>query len=139
MPQPIRYSDIAIDLSTRHQGTSVVAGSPSTNAETVIATLTLANFNDIQVVSGIRLHGWCAFTVGTSGVAATLQIKQTSTSGTSVQSSGATTVVATNLLEMSCLGFDAGAGVPVYVLTLTIGSGGATSTVSKLHFSATII
>ncbi len=139
MPQPIRYSDIAIDLSTRHQSTQTVAGSPSGATETTIATLTLANFNDIQVVSGVRLFGWAAFTVGTNGVSVNLQIKQTSSSGSAVSASGAVTAVAATLDEITVMGFDAGAGVGVYVLTMTVASGSATSTVSKAQLGAVII
>lgn len=139
MPQPIQDNILFTDLSARFQSTSTVAASPSAGSETVIATLAIAGFNDIAVVSGIRLQGWAAFTVGTNGTAATLQIKQTNTSGTAVTTSGATTVTAANLLEMSVNGFDAGAGVGVYVLTLTIANGSAASTVSKLYLQAVII
>lgn len=139
MPEPIKSNVIFEDLSARFQSTSTVAGSPAAASETVIATLTIAGFNDIAVVSGIRLRGWAAFTVGTNGTAATLQIKQTNTSGTAVSTSGATTVTAANLLEMSVNGFDAGVGVGVYVLTLTVANGSAASTVSKTLLEAVLV
>jgi hypothetical protein len=139
MPQPLQHNIIFDDLSARFQSTTTVAGSPATNAETVIATLTFANFNDIAVVSGIRLRGWCAFTVGTSGVSARLRIKQTNASGTTVADTGLTTVTAANLLEMSINGFDVAPGIGVYALTLIIGSGAAVSTVSAVSLGADII
>lgn len=139
MPQPIRDNILFTDLSARFQSTQTVAGSPAAGTETTIATLTIAGFNDIALVSGIRLEGWAAFTVGTSGVSANLKIRQTSSSGTTVVASGATTVTATNLLEMSVKGLDAIPGVGVYVLTLLIGSGAAASTVSACDLRAILI
>lgn len=139
MPQPIKENIIYSDLSARFQSTQTVAASPSGGTETTIATLTLANFNDIALVAGIRLEGWAAFTVGTSGVSANLKIRQTSSSGTTVVATGATTVTAANLLEMSVRGLDAIPGVGVYVLTLLIGSGAAASTVSACDLRAILI
>lgn len=139
MPEPIRYNDIYFDYSARHQQTSTVGASPAAGSETIIGTLTLANFNDIAVVSGIRLVGWAAFTVGTSGVSANLKIRQTNVSGTTVAATGAVTETAANLDELTVMGFDATPGVGVYVLTLTVGSGAAASTVSALHLAAIIV
>lgn len=139
MPQPIREDSIFVDLSTRFQRTTTVAASPSGSSETTIATLTLAGFNDIQIVSGIRLEGWAAFTVGTSGVSVNLQIKQTSSSGTAVGASGAVTETAANLDEITVCTFDAAPGVKTYVLTMTVASGAAASTVSAVYLGAIII
>ena len=139
MPEPIRTDSIFVDLATRFQSTQTVGASPSAGTETIIGTLTLANFNDIQVTSGIRLHGWAAFTVGTSGVSANLRIRETNVSGTVVAATGATTVAAAELHALDVVGKDATPGVAVYVLTLTIGSGAAASTVSALHLGAVII
>lgn len=139
MPQPIRTDSVSLDLHHRFQQTTTVAASPSAGTETVIGTLTLADFGDLSVVSGIRLVGWCAFTVGTGGASATLRIRQTNVSGTVIASTGARSVSAAALYEESVQGFDAGAGVGAYDLTLTIGSGAAASTVSALMLSATII
>jgi hypothetical protein len=139
MPQPITQNAASIDLSERFQGTSTVAASPALAAETIIGTLTLKDFGDAAIVSGIRLIGWAAFTVGTSGTAATLRIRQTNVSGSVVVSSGAITETATNLDEITVHGFDAAPGVGVYVLTLQVTAGATASTVSALHLSATII
>src|SRR5512146_60538 len=139
MPAPIKPSVVFEDLSARFVSTTTVGASPSAGTEVTIGTLTIANFNDIAVVSGIQLDGWAAFTVGTSGVSANLKIRETSVSGTTVAATGATTVTAANLVEMSVKGFDATPGVGVYVLTLLIGSGADTSTVSALSLKAIVI
>jgi len=139
MPEPIRYTSPYFDLSARLVYTTTVAASPSANAETIIGTLTIANFNDLAVLSGIRLRGWAAFTVGTSGVSANLRIRQTNVSGTVVAATGAVTETAANLDELEVQGTDAAPGVGVYVLTLTIGSGAATSTVSQLSLAGDVI
>src|SRR5437660_3417768 len=107
MPVPIQQSLTNHDLSTRFQGTSTVGASPTAAAETIIGTLTLANFGDIAVVGGIRLQGFAAFTVGTNGVSAVLRIRQTNVTGSVVVSSGAVTETAANLDELSVLGADA--------------------------------
>jgi hypothetical protein len=139
MTQPIRQSIVPIDLSERFPSTKVVAASPALAAETVIATLTLPGFGDTAVVSGIQFDGWAAFTVGTSGVSATMRVRQTNVSGAVVATTGALTVVATNLVQISVQGFDATPGVAVYALTLQIGSGAAASTVSALSLQAVVI
>lgn len=139
MPAPILRNIANDDLAARFQGTSTVGASPALAAETIIGTLTLADFGNVAVVSGIRLHGWAAFTVGTSGTDATLRLRKTNVAGAVVASTGAVTVTAADLVALDVLGADAAPGVGVYVLTLTIGSGGAVSTVSGLHVSATII
>lgn len=141
MPLPIRQDSIGFDLSKRFQVYTTVDASPSAGSETVIATLTLASFSDIAVVKGIRVSGWAAFTVGTSGANANLKIRQTNVSGTTIVATGATTggISAGNLVELDCEGFDAGAGASSYALTLTVGSGAAASTVSALLLQAIII
>lgn len=139
MPEPIKQSVTFIDLSSRFQQYNTVDASPALAAETVIATLNVSNFGDMQVVSGIKVTGWAAFTVGTSGNSATLRIRQTGLAGALVVSSGALTVAATNLYAPGCHGFDKGAGAATYVLTLQIGAGAAASTVSALALEAVII
>lgn len=139
MPEPIKMDSVFVDLATRFQSTQTVVASPTDNTETIIATLTLSNFGDIAVTNGIRLHGWAAFTVGTSGTAVTLKIHETNAAGTTVVSSGALTATAAQLVEHSVVGKDATPGVSVYVLTLTVTGGAAASTVSAVHLGATII
>lgn len=136
MPVPIRESAVDIDLSPRFSGTSTVLNSPiAAAAETIIASLTLPDFGSTPIVSGVRLEGFAAFTVGTNGVAATLRIRKTDASGTVIKSTGAVTVVAANLAALTVIGADATPGVQVYVLTLEITSGSANTTVSGVHLA----
>lgn len=137
-PVPISLSAAGVDLSPRLQQTKAVTASPTDATETIIATLTLVG--DIAVVSGIALFGWAAFTAGTNGVSATLKLRRTNASGTTVASSGAVTAVAASLYGPSILGFDTGPTMPgqVYVLTLTVGSASAGSTVSAVELLAVI-
>lgn len=132
---PLNYSAAGIDFTTRFVRSTTVVGSPALAAETIVASVTIPN--NVAVVQGVRLEGFVAFTVGTSGVSATVQVRQTSTSGTSVVSTGALTVVATDLYAIPILGFDtAPAQGQVYKLTLTIGSGAAQSAVSAVYLGA---
>ena len=141
MPVPIRYDSQGLDLSKRLQVYTTVDASPALAAETVIATLTLAGFADTPVVSGISLSGWAAFTVGTSGTAVRLRIRQTSVGGTVKADTGALTggIAAGNLVAQDVEGFDSGAGVGVYVLTLQVTAGAAPSTVSALKLTAILV
>lgn len=140
MPQPITRNIANDDLTGRLGGSSTVQNSPiAAAAETIICTVNLPNFGDTQIMSGVRLHGWAAFTVGTNGTAATLRIRQTNGSGTTVASSGAVTVVAASLYSPDVLGADATPGVGTYVLTLQITNGSANTTVSAVHLSYTMI
>lgn len=139
MPQAIREAAAGLDLSSRLFTTTTVVGSPAANAETIVASLTIPQ--DLVVASGVALVAWCAFTVGTSGVTADLKIRQTNASGSTVGDTGATTAAAATLVTRGCLGFDTAAVLPgqVYVATLTIGSGGAVSTVSAVRLFAVVI
>jgi hypothetical protein len=138
VPQPIRYDSISFDLSKRFPFTTTVAASPSASLETIIGTLTIPSFSDIAVVSGIELSGWAAYTVGTSGTAVTLKIRQTNVSGSTIVSTGALTRAAGSLAADDVNGVDT-SPVGVYVLTMTVTAGAATSTVSALQLSAVII
>lgn len=133
--EPIVRSAVGVDMSSRVVDTTTVAASPSANAETIIATLTNPVFNTLAVVQRVYLQGWCAFTVGTSGTACTLKIRQTNVSGTTIVSTGAVTggIAATNLVTLDANGSDATPGVGVYVLTLTVTGGAAASTVSAVQ------
>jgi len=139
MPQPISYDSQRLDLTKRVQVYKTVDASPAAAAETIIATLTLTGFADTAVLSGIIVEGWAAYTVGTSGTAVTLRIRQTNVSGTVVVTTGALTKTAASLYADDVNGFDSGAGVGVYVLTMQVTSGAAASTVSALLLKATIV
>lgn len=125
-----------VDMSSRIVASTTVVGSPALAAETTVATVSIPS--NVTLGLGVLLFGFVAFTVGTSGVSATVQIRRTNTGGTAIVTSGATTVVAANLIARDVLGLDTGPTLPgqVYVLDLTIGSGGAVSTVSSVALIA---
>lgn len=134
----IKFAADVVDLSARYVWTTTVDGSPALAAETVIAHLTIPE--NLDVASVVRLEGWAAFTVGTSGVSGQLRIRQTSTSGTVVANSGALTMTAGDLYAPVILGLDASPGNgQYYVLTLQVASGAAASTVSAVGFGALVV
>ena len=142
MPQePIHYAAPGFDLSARFQQSTSVVGSPAAAVETIIASLTVSG--DMAVVSGIRLRGWAAFTVGTNGTAVTLKIRRTDAAGATVVSTGAVDagVAATKLLALTIAGNDTGGTLPgqVYVLTMTVTAGSAASTVSAVQLEAVVV
>jgi len=139
MPIPIEVTAAQIDLGQRFDRSVAVVASPALAAETIIATLT-AN-TDEAITEGVDLDGWAAYTVGASGTAATLRIRQTNVSGTVVATSGAVTRTAGQLVEHSVQGFDAAPALTgqVYVLTLQVTAGAAASTVSATKLSAMVI
>jgi hypothetical protein len=142
MPLPIQRDAINEDLSARIQQTTTVAASPAAAAETIIATLTISRFSDMAVVTGIDLSGWAAYTVGTNGTAVQLRIRQTNVSGTIVGNSGALTGSQHGAAILSAddvEGFDATPGVGVYVLTMQVTAGSATSTVSAVKLRGIIV
>lgn len=137
-PVPITSSARGLDLSPRLVRTETVGASPAAAAETIIGTLNIPT--DVAYATGAVLLGWAAFTVGTSGVSANLRIRQTNVAGTVIAATGATTVTAASLVETNVQGMDAAPpGGGVYVLTLTIGSGSAASTVSALQLLAILV
>ncbi len=138
MAQPIQIGADIIDLGKRFVHSSTVVGSPAAGSITQIATITIPT--GLTVVNGVYLIGWAAFTAGTNAVSALLGIRQTSTSGSLIASTGAETVVATDLYDENVHGLDASPpAAGVYVLCLTMGSGSATSTVSAVSFAAFVI
>lgn len=139
-PDPIVRGAAGLDLSQRFVTSSTVAASPSAATETTICTLTIPS--NLQVTSAVILLGFAAFTVGTSGTACNLRIRQTNTSGTTIGATGATTggISATNLVDMNVAGQDASPpAAGVYVLTLTVTGGAAASTVSAANLVAIVV
>lgn len=133
MPVPTRLSGDALDLSPRVKRSATVTGSPAAAAETIVATSPAAG--DLQLGVGILVMAYAAVTVGTNGTAVTWRIRQTDASGTIIKSSGAKTATAANLIDEYMQGVDtapAAAG-QVYVLTLQVTAGSATSTVSAVE------
>lgn len=139
MPQPITENVQRVDLSARFPSTTTVGASPAASAETIIGTLVIPSFGDTTIMSGIILMGWAAYTVGTSGSAVTLRIRQTNVSGTVVVSTGALTRAAGNLAADDVNGVDATPGVGTYVLTMQVTAGAAASTVSALYLGAVVV
>ena len=144
----ITRSSKGLDFSQRFATSSTVVGSPATNAETVVCSVTGIP-TDTPVMSGVFLSGDASFTVGTSGTAVRLRIRTGTTagSGTVIADTGALTggVSAGNLLSQDIQGTDTAStgGVAAasgsYCLTLTITGGAATSTVSQTNLVAFVL
>lgn len=136
---PIRISAAGIDLAGRVRRTNTVAASPALAAETVIATVTFEPL--VPVGLGVLVMGFAAFTVGASGVSVNLKLRQTGTSGTTIKATGALTYTAADLGSGSVIGIDTSPSLPnqVYVLTMTVASGAAESTVSAVELVAIAI
>ena len=139
MPPPFQLNSQGVDLSTRFKETHAVVGSPALAAETTIASLTITD--DMQMANGALLEAWAAFTVGTSGTAATMKIHHTNASGATIASTGALTVVAANLVTFSCQGIDQAVVLPgqIFIVTLQITAGAAVSTVSAVSLFCTLV
>src|SRR5690348_16497802 len=140
--QPLIYSALEADWSPRVVDTTTVQNSPiAAAAETIIATVNIPNFGGIAIAQKVYLSGWAAFTVGGSGTAATLRIRQTNGAGTVVATTGALTggVAAAALLAQDVCGSDATPGVGTYVLTLQITSGATNTTISAVQLLALIV
>jgi hypothetical protein len=136
---PIRYDAAALDLSPRVFHTTTVAASPTGSTITDIATLTITG--DIASTKAVYLFAQASWTVGTNGVTGLFEIRKTTNTGTLVGTTGALTVVATNLRSDSCIGIDTSPTLPgqVYVLALTVGSGSAGSTVGFVRLAALVV
>src|SRR4051812_49568750 len=92
MPQTIQYDAAHIALASRFFYSTTVAASPAAATETTICSVAIGG--DLAVTQGVYLFGWCAVTAGTNAGGATMQIRQTDTSGTAKGSTGARTLVA---------------------------------------------
>lgn len=141
MPDPISMNIGRVDLTDRFIENHTVAASPAAGAITTVATLTWSPQSSPTIVNGALLEAAIAFTVGTNGVTALLQIRRGTSAGTIIASTGAVTVVATNLVALSTQGIDQVAFNPgqAWVVCLTIGSGSAASTVSSVSVFGTFV
>lgn len=138
MADPITESARALDLSSRLVDSTVVVASPALAAETVIAQVQVPG--GLTYAAGVRLVGWAAFTVGTSGTTVQLRIRRGTVAGTVVANSGACNDAAGVVDERNVHGFDAGAADgQVYVLTMQVANGAAASTVSAVELAALAI
>lgn len=139
---PIRINAQEVDWSARLVDTTTVQNSPiAAAAETIIATVTVPDFGSVAIQSKVYLDGWAALTVGGSGTALTLRIRQTNGSGTVVATTGALTggIAAAALVAQDVAGSDATPGVGTYVLTCQITAGATNTTISAVSLRAFIV
>ena len=138
MPDPTQQSARFLDLSSRIVASTTVVASPSAAAETIIGSVALPS--GLTISSGVVVFGWAAYTVGTSGTAVQLKIRQTNVSGTTIAATGALTGSqhgAGILSSDDVGGFDASPGdAQIYKLTMQVTAGAATSTVSAIQLVA---
>lgn len=138
MPVPFIQSANAIDLSARIVGSTTVVASPADNTETIIASVTVPG--GLSYATGVLVVAFAAFTVGTSGTAVNLRIRQTTVAGTVIAATGAVNegvTAATQLGERVCWGLDAAAADgQIYKATLTVTGGAAASAVSAVFLGA---
>lgn len=120
--------------------THAIVASPALAAETIVATL--GGVSTDGATQSVMLWGWVAFTVGTSGTAVRVRIRESSVTGTLVADSGAVTggVAAAALLQENVQGDDSPGDVAglVYELTLQVTAGAAISTVSAVSLIAIV-
>lgn len=137
----IAYNARGLDLSGRVVASSTVVASPTDATETIIASVTVPS--GLSYATGCLVFAVANFTVGTTGNAATLKIRQTSVSGTTINSTGAVNtggLAATNLTQLAAIGFDtAPADGQIYKATLTVGAATAGSTVSAVTLVAVAV
>jgi hypothetical protein len=144
MPDLIDIGGFRVDLTRRVVTSSVVAASPSGSSETLVAK-TPAFDNQLQIVTGCIILCTIAYTIGTSGNACTVQLRQgvTQGSGTVIFTTGAQTGghnTAGQLVSDEVSGWDASPGSQqAYHVSLTVASGAAASTVSKVTITAIAI
>lgn len=132
-PEPFTRSAIGLDLSPRIVASTTVVASPAAAAETIIAQTPA--LGALALAVGVLVSGWAAFTVGTSGTAVRLRVRQTNVAGAVVADTGALTggIAAAGLVAQDAEGLDAAPLTNgVYVLTLQVTAGAAASTVSAV-------
>jgi len=140
MADAFRLAATAVDFSSRIQESHAIVGSPATNAITSVCAVTFSGFGNLQVADGVYLEGTVSLTVGTSGSACKVDIRQTGTSGAVIATTGALTVSAGNLVSFSIQGKDASPlAAGVWIIAVTITAGAATSTVSGTSLFATVV
>lgn len=120
----------------RSRSTAVV-GSPAAASETAICTLPVSTFPDQAIID---LHATVDITIGTSGTAVTLKVRQGSgTTGTTIATYGPFTVTAADRRSFSLVATDPNGGALAtnqYTLTATVTAGAATSTVNAVELIA---
>jgi hypothetical protein len=119
---------------TTRSRSSTILGSPATSAETAICTVGALSLTAGDVVD---LDCSIDITIGTSGVTLTLKLERGAVAGgTIIATWGPATVVATSRYVLGVNASDVQAAElygQAYVLTATVGSGAATSTVNAVY------
>lgn len=117
---------------------TTVVGSPALAAETTVASTVVGGV--AGPTSRVLLIGFVAFTVGATGTAAQVRLRNGSITGTVVGNTGALTVVAANLVSFAVLGVDSPGDVSslAYVMTLQITGGSGASAVSSVQLVAVV-
>lgn len=128
-----------VDLSPRFQRNATVVASPAAATETIIGSITVQR--NLAVSSGIIVYGFAAYTVGGSGVSVNLKLRKTDASGSTLKATGAVDIAATKLGSGALFAFDTSPTLPaqVYVLTMTVASGAAESTVSAVEIGVIVL
>lgn len=147
MPYGFIQSANTLDLGPRFYTSSTIVGSPSAATETLVAQITGID-GQLSVSVGVFLSAALSFTVGTSGTAIRIRIRQGTTAGagTVIADTGALTggVAATNLLSQDIQNVDTNAsgGAAVastsYHVSLQVTGGAAASTVSQANIIALV-
>lgn len=123
----------AVDFSGRLYVSNTIIGSPAANGETAIATTPVVD-GTLEYAKAL-VDATVAYTIGTSGSACTVQIRQGSgTAGASIFTTGAQTGghnTAGLLVSDEVSTYDL-APAPQYTITLQITAGAGASTVSKV-------
>lgn len=148
MPYGFLQSANTLDLSPRFYTSSTIVGSPSAATETLVAQIVGID-GQLNIATGVFLSAALSFTVGTSGTAVRVRIRQgvTAGAGTVVADTGALTggVAATNLLSQDIQNVDASqaggtvAAVTSYHVSLQVTAGAAISTVSQANIIALVV
>lgn len=117
---------------------TTIVGSPALAAETTVAQTVVGGV--AGATSRVLLIGFLALTVGTSGTAVRIRLRNGSITGTVVGDTGALTAVAANLIAPGVLGFDTPGDVSslTYVMTVQVTAGAAVSTVSSVQLVAVV-
>lgn len=119
---------------------TAVTASPAAAAETIIASI--VGIDTVDADSIVQLFAQANLTVGGSGTAIRLRLRQTSLTGTVVGDTGAITggIAAANVVSQDVSGVDNPGPVAgfTYVLTLQVTAAGAVSTVSAVFLSCLV-
>ena len=147
MPYGFTASSQKLDMLPRFYTSSTIVGSPALAAETLVAQITGID-GQLSVSVGVFLSAALSFTVGTSGTAIRVRIRQGTTAGagTVIADTGALTggVAAGNLLSQDIQNTDTNAtggaagATTSYPVSLQVTAGAATSTVSQANIIACV-